>query len=280
MTDRPMRGLRGEHVYLRPLEPEDADLVAAWYADDRFRKLMGDPPMSLARRRRRYEDAVTGDGDDVFRFIICRLDDDRPVGRTDIFDIDRTNGSCAFGIGIGEPGHRGGAWAPTRSTPSSTSPSASCAWSGSGSTPMRTTSPPRRPIARPASPRRAGSGTPGTATAGMSMASGWRSCARSGWPCPAARAGSCSPWPTARPARRPTSARRVAVHDDRRDALDPAGVLGAARMRPSAATSVRSVAARRTGRRCRRRRSTARPHSRAMVALATSMAALRAAGSP
>ncbi len=107
MTDRPMRGLRGEHVYLRPLEPEDADLVAGWYADGRFRKLMGDPPTSLARRRRRYEDAVTGDGDDVFRFMVCRLDDDRPVGRTDIFDIDRTNGSCAFGIGIGEPGLRG-----------------------------------------------------------------------------------------------------------------------------------------------------------------------------
>ena len=107
MTDRPMRGLRGEHVYLRPLEPEDADLVAGWYADDRFRKLMGDLPTSLARRRRRYEDAVTGDGDDVFRFIVCRLDDDRPVGRTDLFDIDRTNGRCAFGISIGEPGLRG-----------------------------------------------------------------------------------------------------------------------------------------------------------------------------
>jgi ribosomal-protein-alanine N-acetyltransferase len=107
MTDRPMRGLRGEHVYLRPLEPEDADLVAGWYADDRFRKLMGDPPMSFARRRQRYEDAVSGDGDSVIRFVICRLDDDRPVGRVDIFDIDRTNGNCAFGIGIGEPSLRG-----------------------------------------------------------------------------------------------------------------------------------------------------------------------------
>jgi RimJ/RimL family protein N-acetyltransferase len=107
MSARPIRGLRGRHVYLRPLEPDDAELVAGWYADDRFRKLMGDPPMSVARRRRRYEDAVTGDGDDVYRFVICRLDDDMAIGRADLFHIDRTNGSCAFGIGIGDPAMRG-----------------------------------------------------------------------------------------------------------------------------------------------------------------------------
>ena len=55
MTYRPVRGLRGERVYLRPLEPDDADLVSRWYADDRVRKLMGDPPISFARRRQRYQ---------------------------------------------------------------------------------------------------------------------------------------------------------------------------------------------------------------------------------
>ena len=103
MTDRPVRGLRGERVYLRPLEPDDADLVARWYADDRVRKLMGDPPLSFARRRQRYEEAVKDDGDAVYRFLVCRLSDDQPVGRTDLFEIDRANGSCAFGIAIGDP---------------------------------------------------------------------------------------------------------------------------------------------------------------------------------
>jgi RimJ/RimL family protein N-acetyltransferase len=103
MTDRPVRGLRGERVFLRPLEPEDADLVSRWYADERVRKTMGDPPASFARLRQRYEDAVKEDGDGVFRFVICRLDDEVAVGRADIFEIDRANGSCAFGITIGEP---------------------------------------------------------------------------------------------------------------------------------------------------------------------------------
>lgn len=100
---RPIRGLRGERVYLRPLEPTDAEIVHRWYEDTRVQTLMGDPPMSLAARRRRYEEAVTGDGPNVLRFVICRLDDDTPIGRTDLFDIDRDNGSLAFGIAIGDP---------------------------------------------------------------------------------------------------------------------------------------------------------------------------------
>jgi RimJ/RimL family protein N-acetyltransferase len=103
MTDRPIRGLRGQRVYLRPLEPSDADVVHGWYEDTRVQTLMGDPPMSSAARRRRYEDAVKGDGAEVFRFVICLLEDDRPIGRTDLFEIDRQNGSCAFGITIGPP---------------------------------------------------------------------------------------------------------------------------------------------------------------------------------
>jgi len=39
----------------------------------------------------------------VFRFVICLLEDDRPIGRVDLFDLDRRNGSAAFGITIGEP---------------------------------------------------------------------------------------------------------------------------------------------------------------------------------
>ena len=41
---------------------------------------------------------MTGDGDSVFRFVICRLADDVAVGRADLFDIDRANGRCGFGI--------------------------------------------------------------------------------------------------------------------------------------------------------------------------------------
>ncbi len=103
MQSRPVRGIRGEWVYLRPLEPVDVEIVHRWYSDVRVQALMGDPPISLAGRHRRYEEAVKRDDADVFRFMICLLDDDRAIGRTDLFDLDRQNGSCAFGITIGEP---------------------------------------------------------------------------------------------------------------------------------------------------------------------------------
>ena len=103
MSKGPERGSRGEPEYLRPLEPEDADLVSGWYADDRVSRLLGDPPTSYARRRQSYGDAVTRDGNLVFRIIIRRLDNDIPFGRIDVFEIDLTNGNCAFGIAIGGP---------------------------------------------------------------------------------------------------------------------------------------------------------------------------------
>ncbi len=90
-------------MYLRPLEPSDVELVSRWYEDVRVLALMGDPPISLAARQQRYQDAVTNAEADVFRFMICLIEDDHAIGRTDLFELDRQHGSCAFGITIGEP---------------------------------------------------------------------------------------------------------------------------------------------------------------------------------
>lgn len=107
MADRPIHAPRGALVYLRPVEPDDAEVLHAWYADDRFRTTMGSPPQSLARWRRRIDDSMANPDDEIFRFMICRIGDDVPVGRADIFFIDRQNGSCGFGIGLGGATDRG-----------------------------------------------------------------------------------------------------------------------------------------------------------------------------
>jgi RimJ/RimL family protein N-acetyltransferase len=93
---------RGALVFLRPMESEDVELVHAWQQDGEYRRLMGDPPRSLVMRRRRFDELLSEQGGDVYSFVICRIDDGQPVGRTDLFHIDRVNGSAAFGIGIGE----------------------------------------------------------------------------------------------------------------------------------------------------------------------------------
>ena len=103
MAARPVRGVRGTLVYLRPREADDAGFIHAWYDDTRIATLMGDLPRSLAWRKSRYDTLLGEEGTDTFFFVICRLEDDVPVGRLDLFSIDRQNGSAGFGLAIGEP---------------------------------------------------------------------------------------------------------------------------------------------------------------------------------
>jgi [ribosomal protein S5]-alanine N-acetyltransferase len=102
---RPRPRHRGARVYLRPIEPEDGALIDRWFQDAETSRLTGELPMSLARRRMRI--TAEGEGRDWFGFIICLIDDDRPIGRADLFEIDRRNGSAAFGLAIGEAASRG-----------------------------------------------------------------------------------------------------------------------------------------------------------------------------
>jgi RimJ/RimL family protein N-acetyltransferase len=94
--------IRGERVFLRPVEPEDLELIHRWHQDIALRRLDGEPPRSLAGRQKRFDDARPDEGSAFFRFMICLLEDGRPIGRVDLFEIDRINGSAALGIEIGE----------------------------------------------------------------------------------------------------------------------------------------------------------------------------------
>jgi RimJ/RimL family protein N-acetyltransferase len=100
-------GIRGRRVFLRPLERADLPLVLHWNADAATRRLVGDLPRSLASAEQRYDEGVAEQGVTFFSFAICRVEDGRMVGRIDLFDIDRINGSAALGIVIGDPADRG-----------------------------------------------------------------------------------------------------------------------------------------------------------------------------
>ena len=106
-THRPNPPVRGERVYLRALEPSDVEHVHRWYEHADTARLMGEQPRSLAHRRADAEAEVAKAGRDWFAFVICLLADDRPIGRADVFRIDRINGSAGFGIAIGEHELRG-----------------------------------------------------------------------------------------------------------------------------------------------------------------------------
>lgn len=97
------RQYRGQKVYLRLVEPDDLVTIQRWFEDGEIASLMGGVAPTLAARRARHAGSLNSPGPPTaYEFLICRIEDDRPIGRTDLFAIDRPAGSSKFGITIGE----------------------------------------------------------------------------------------------------------------------------------------------------------------------------------
>jgi ribosomal-protein-alanine N-acetyltransferase len=93
--------LIGPSVYLRPLEPADAQPLAAWLNDAEVtRHLRRYQPMTLAEEEgflRRVSESAT----DLVLGIALRADD-RLVGATGLHNLDARNRHAEFGIFIGD----------------------------------------------------------------------------------------------------------------------------------------------------------------------------------
>jgi RimJ/RimL family protein N-acetyltransferase len=100
--------LRGRLVYLRPAERDDVPLFVRWLSDARTTGyLAAHSPIGLAMEERWFEDLLDHHGQDRWYFVICRLDDDRPVGSLDLREIGPTSGGAGLGIVIGDPADTG-----------------------------------------------------------------------------------------------------------------------------------------------------------------------------
>jgi RimJ/RimL family protein N-acetyltransferase len=90
-------------VFLRPLEPADAERYHRWRTDAEVASLAGFPaPPSLAQVQRRLADATDKQGQDRYSFLICLLENERPIGEVSLFELDLQHGSAEVGIFIGE----------------------------------------------------------------------------------------------------------------------------------------------------------------------------------
>jgi RimJ/RimL family protein N-acetyltransferase len=95
--------LRSGRVYLRPAEQADLPTFVRWLADaETKRSLAIRAPMSLAMEERWFAGLVERQGSGTYHFVICLVDGGRPIGATDLRDIDLENGNAGFGIAIGE----------------------------------------------------------------------------------------------------------------------------------------------------------------------------------
>ena len=98
----PVPILRGERTYLRPAERGDLELFVAWLSDAEVaRHLAVRSPISQAMEEKWFEQVVEHQGRDRYHFVICLLDG-RPIGATDLREINLEDGRAAFGIVIGD----------------------------------------------------------------------------------------------------------------------------------------------------------------------------------
>jgi [ribosomal protein S5]-alanine N-acetyltransferase len=95
--------IRGERVFLRPIEKADAVLSHRWRSDAEVAELASIAmPKSLAQMELRAERLALGTDEETYAFIICLLDDEQPIGEASLMELDRLNGSAELGIFIGE----------------------------------------------------------------------------------------------------------------------------------------------------------------------------------
>lgn len=99
--------ITGQRVALGPLRRDLVPLYTKWRNDFFVQRTSGDVPrpVSEEQRLKRFEDQVSSD--DAHWFTIYELDPLRPIGTTDLFNIDYRYRSATFGVLIGEAEGRG-----------------------------------------------------------------------------------------------------------------------------------------------------------------------------
>ena len=94
--------IRGQRVYLRASERTDIPLFVRWLNDaDTASFLSMRSPMSVAMEERWFDQMVAVQGKESYHFVICMLEDDRPIGTVGLFNLDTVNGNAGIGISIG-----------------------------------------------------------------------------------------------------------------------------------------------------------------------------------
>jgi len=95
--------IRGERVYLRASERSDIPFFVRWFNDSETSSFLSmRAPLSLPLEENWFERMVEGQGREGYHFVICLLEDERPIGTIGLFAIDHLNGGAGMGITIGE----------------------------------------------------------------------------------------------------------------------------------------------------------------------------------
>ena len=97
--------IRGERVWLRAPERSDIPIFVRWFNDAETTSFLSmRAPMSQAMEEGWFERMLGEEGKTAYHFVVCMLEDDRPIGTIGLFDLNQLNGTAGMGISIGEKG--------------------------------------------------------------------------------------------------------------------------------------------------------------------------------
>ena len=98
--------MKGEKIRLRLMNGQDTDLIVNWRNNPRVRKnFIYQKPFTREGHERWMETMIkSGNG---YQFIVCRIEDDTPVGCTYLRDYDRENNKIEYGVFLGSEDMKG-----------------------------------------------------------------------------------------------------------------------------------------------------------------------------
>ena len=99
--------IRGERVALGPLRRDLVPLYTKWRNDFFVQRTFGDTPRPVTEEQRMKWFEDQSEGENAHWFTIYELDPFRPIGTTDLFNIDYRFRIASFGMLIGEADARG-----------------------------------------------------------------------------------------------------------------------------------------------------------------------------
>lgn len=104
--DSNMDKIVGKNVYLRPITDEDTDLIIEWRNSDAVRPyFIYQKPFTREGHEKWMETMIkSGLG---YQFIVCRIEDDVPIGCTYLRDYDREHNKAEYGVFLGTEDVRG-----------------------------------------------------------------------------------------------------------------------------------------------------------------------------
>ncbi|MGA7669735.1 MAG: GNAT family protein [Nitrolancea sp.] len=105
--DRPIINIEGTSVALGPMNREIVPAYQSWINQFGTLRTLAIPPipMTLEAETAWYESISSSSS--MFVFTIYERETWLPIGNTSVSDVDYRNGTCSFGIVIGEPSARG-----------------------------------------------------------------------------------------------------------------------------------------------------------------------------